>query len=453
MTSGGRMLAVLAILASLASSPPLRAQQDPEERVVRSLVEQLDSEDAGQRDRARQELLRKGRSILPLLQSSLKDASGELAGQLRTIVKRFEHDALLERSLPPLRSVTIPSGKLTPEEIFLKIRQQTGYRVAPYGMNLRAPMDAGWEKAPVLQVLDDVCRRLGRGRPEPPPLRSRSSEEPDVWGERSSEPLSSDRIDVNGEAKLLAATAHFRQFRAAVTDFVITEQRSLKGTSTHALLQLSLSAQPGTVPVDVSPWTVQEITDDRGESLQGDADARAAFRNEPAPDVGESPDSVWFGADHWGRYAETPSLSIRPPSAGAKRIARLRLSVRTSFAVQELTRTASVAEIKEKGTVTLDFGAAGIIVSQPEFKEGTFSLRYQLRGSPRGAPRMVLLDKDGTEIRNTGGGSSSSGNDHHQRWYLRGAPEVSAIRASAWVGHTTLELPFEFTDIPLPGEK
>src|SRR6185503_18325613 len=100
--------------------------------------------------------------------------------------------------------------------------------------NLKEPLDAGWEQAPVLQVLDDVCRRLGRGRPEPPILRSRRAEESDYWPERRSEPPPRDRIDLNGEAKPPLATAHYRQFRAAVTDIVITEQRSLKNASTQA---------------------------------------------------------------------------------------------------------------------------------------------------------------------------------------------------------------------------
>ncbi len=453
MRNGGRVLAMLGILASLVAISPLRALQDADERAIRSLVEQLDAEDPSQRDKARQELLRKGRSIAPLLKSILKDASGEVAGQLRSIVTRFERDELLERSLPPLRTVSIPKGTLTPEEIFRKIHEQTGYRVAPYGMNLRAPMDAGWERAPVLQVLDDVCRRLGRGRAEPPPLKSKRSEDSDFWPERRSEPGASDRIGLNGEATLLGATAHFRQFRAAVSDIVITEQRSLKTASAQANLQVSLAAQPGTHPIDVSPLEVQEITDDTGASLKGEEDARAAFRSDPVPDVGESPDSVWFRADRWGGGGETPSLSIVPPSPKARRIARLRVSLRASFAAQELTRVASVAEIKEKGSATLDFGAAGIILSRAEMKEGSFSVSYRLRGSPRGTPVLVLLDKDGAEIRNSGGGSSSTGADHQQRWTLRGVGGVSAIRASAWVGHTTIEIPFEFTDVPLPGEK
>jgi hypothetical protein len=144
---------------------------------------------------------------------------------------------------------------------------------------------------------------------------------------------------------------------------------------------------------------------------------------------------------------------MRPPAPGARKIARLKLSLRASFAAQEVTRTATLAEIREKGTVVLDFGTAGIAVSKPEFKEGTFALSYQLRGSSRGSPGIALLDKDGAEIRNSGGGSSSSGADHQQTWYLRGAAEVAAVRASAWVGHTTIEIPFEFADIPLPGEK
>ncbi len=454
MKCGGRLPALLAILAFLAGSLPLRAFQDADEKATRALVQQLDAEEPSQRDRARQELIRKGRSIAPLLKSMLTDASGEMAGQIRAIVSRFERDELLERSLPPFRSVTIPKGKLTPEEIFKKIHEQTGYRVAPYGINLQEPVEAGWEQTPVLQVLDEVCRRLGRGRPEPPLLKSKRSEDPDFYPERRSDSSAGDPIQLNGQAKPLVATAHYRQFRAVVTDLVITEQRSLQKSSTQALLQLAVSAQPGTRPLDVSSWDVQELVDDSGVSLRMEGNARPAFREEAAPDVGESTDAVWFGGDRWSRYGgDLQQIPMRPPSPGARKIAKLKASLRASFAAQEVTRSATVAEIKEKGTVTLDFGSASIVVREPELKEGNFGLKYQLRGSPRGTPGIVLLDKAGAEIRNMGGGSSSSGGDFHQTWYLRGAAEVGSIRVSAWIGHTTIEIPFEFSDIPLPGEK
>jgi hypothetical protein len=454
MKSSGRILASLWMAATLALRPPPVDAQDPEERDLRALVEQLDAEEPAQRDRAREQLTAKGRKILPLLKPFLKASSGEVAAQVRSIVERFEREELLERSLPPLRTVTIPKGSRTPEEIFRQVREQTGYRMVPYGMNLRSPVEAGWEKAPVLKVLDDLCLRMGQGRSEPPALNSRYSDEFGRFSDRSREPGSSDVLVVNGEAKLLPSTAHWNQFRAAVMDVVVTEQRSFQKSSTHAALHLTVAGQPGTQPIYVGSWEVQEVLDDRGVSLKEEGARQAAFREESLPALGESLDAVWFGGDRWSRYlGGHEEVSIQPPSPGARKIARLRLNLRVSFAYQEVMRTVTLDEVKDKGKGTLDFGVVGITVSQPEFKEGTFSLSYEVRGTCRGSPSLILLDKDKAEIRTRGGGSSSSGTSHQQKWYLQGSPEVSVIRASAWIGQKTIDIPFEFSDIPVPGEK
>jgi hypothetical protein len=451
---GWRTLASLLVGLTVAPRPSHPAVQDPGEAGVRALVEQLDSEDPAQRDRAREQLNGLGRRIIPVLRPFLKASSGEVAAQVRSIIERFERDELLERSLPALRTVTIPKGTRTLEEIFRQVREQTGYRVAPYGMNLRAPVEAGWEKAPVLEVLDDLCVRLGQGRPEPPAMISRFSDDFDRFYNRRPEPAPPDTLVVDGEAKPPPATAHWNQFRAAVIDVVVTEQRSLKESSTEAALHLGIAAQPGTQPVFLGAWEVLEAVDDRGVSLKQEGARPANLRDEPGPPVGESLDAVWFTADRWARYGESrDQVPIQPPSPGAKKIARLRLNLRMSFAFQEVKRTLALGDIKEKGKGSIDFGVVGITVSQPELKDGTFSLRFEVRGAHQGSPRLTLLDKDGAEVRTRGGGTSSSPTGVQQKWYLQGSPELAAVRTSAWIGQKTFDIPFEFKDIPLPGEK
>jgi hypothetical protein len=456
MKAPARSLASLILLAGLplrAAAPPPRIQEG-DAREVGALVEQLDSEDVAQRDRARQELTAKGRKILPLLRPYLKNPSAELANQVRGIVERFEREERLERSLPELRTVTLPKGRHTPEEIFQAIREQTGYRVDAYALRMREPLDIGWEKAPVLRVLDDVCRLLGQGRPEPPPLRTRTVDEFESSFDRSGE-TSPDRLVVNGELKPPCAVSHFNQFRAALTDVVLTEHRSLKNSSNQAVLSLSVGAQPGTHPIHVGGLEVEEVVDDRGTSLEQNGKRRAVGREGPGPEVGESLDSVWFTIDRESRYGGSGinSVWIQPPPREARRIARLKLKLRLSFAVEERTRVVKIKDIQDKGKEVADFGLATITFSQPGFKESEFSLDYGVTGTAHGDPALGLLDKDGTEIRTGGGGSHSSGAEHHRSWYLRGSTEVAAIRVSAWIGRKTIEIPFEFTDIPLPGAR
>ncbi|HXX94753.1 MAG TPA: hypothetical protein VEN81_14060 [Planctomycetota bacterium] len=420
---------------------------------MRSLVEQLDSEDLAQRDRARQDLTELGRKILPLLKPFLKSPSAEVAGQVRGIVERFEWDERLERTLPALRTVTLTKGPHTPAEILAEIRRQTGYRIDVYGLKTREPVDVGWEKVPVLRALDELCRLMGQGRPEPPSINERTTDDFNL-GDRSPEP-SSPKILIQGESKLPCAIAHWNQFRAAVNDLVITENRSLKNSSSQATVNLTLSAQPGTRPIHVGAWEVEEILDDRGASLVLGEKGRGDFDSESAPDAGESLDSVWFEVDsdsHYRGSGPNP-LALKPPAPEARKIARMKLKVKLTFAVEELTRTLKIKEIQEKGTGTADFGLAQITFSQPKQSENSFHLHYLVSGPSHGVPAPVLLDKDGAEIRTRGGGSRTSGADHDRDWYLRGSPEVAAVRVSAWKGRKTIEIPLAFSDIPLPGDR
>ncbi len=438
------------LLALLAVLP---AQDPAGEKEVRALVAQLDAEDPAQREEARDRLGRKGRAIAPYLRKFTSGVSAETAAQVRTILERFEWDELLERSLPPLRTVTLPRGAHTPEQVFEEIRRQTGLRVVPYSMNLRAKVEAGWEAAPVLKVLDDLCRGLGKGCPEPPVLaRAESDDDFDFGGRRGLPAAAPDVLVVDGAKELPRAVAHWKQFRAAVTDLVVTEQRSLKETSVQAVVHVTLGAQPGTRPVFVGTWEVDEAVDDRGASLKLEEPQRGPrFRAESVPDAGEDPSAVWFGEDRWSRHAGVSPIAIKPPSPGARRLAKLRLRLRVSFPVREVARTLEVKDLK--GRASIELGGAAIVVTRAETKEGQFHLDTETTGRFRGSPSFTLLDREGNSISTSGGGSSGGGARMARHWYLRGPGEVAAVRTTAWIGHRTFDVPIELADIPLPPEE
>jgi hypothetical protein len=441
-----------AVLLALLLAVP--AQEAGVEKEVRALVAQLDAEDPAQREQARDELRKKGPGIAPLLRKFTSGVSSETAAQVRSILERFEWDALLERSLPPLRTVTLPRGPATPEKVFEEIRRQTGLAVAPFSMNLRAKVEAGWEGAPVLKVLDDLCRALGRGSPEPPVLVRAGSDDEFDFGDRRAASTAAESLVVDGAKEPPRAVAHWRQFRAAVTDVVVTEQRSLKESSPpQAQVNLTVGCQPGIRPVFVGMCELEEAVDDRGQSLllEGAPLRAARFRGESAPDTGEDPNAVWFEADRWSRYGGVSPVSIKPPSPGARRLARLRLKVRVSFAVREVVRTLDLKDVK--GRTAVELGSAVITVTRAETRDGQFHLDTETAGNFRGSPTFALLDRDGSAVPTGGGGSSGSGSRMSRHYYLRGGGEVAAIRTTAWIGHKTFDIPFELADVPLPPEE
>ncbi len=439
-----RVMAAL-LLAALAASP----RQDAE---LKRLVEQLDAEELAERERARDELLKKGRSIAPFLKKFADSHAPEVSSQVRAILARFEWEEGLEQSLPPARGVTIPKGKHTPEHLISELRRQAGLRVSPLALNVRAPVEAGWENAPPLRVLDDLCRALGKGRPELPALQSRSFGGRG-WNSDLSPSKATDAVSLDGAKPLDPAVAHWGQFRAVVRDLEVTEVRSLKKGSVTALLQVSVGALPGTQPVFIGGWRVEEAVDDKGASRVLEEGGRGrGLRAESEPDTGEDLNAVWFvGERGWGHGAGQTAVSIKIPTPGARRLTKLRLKLRVAFAVKEITKTLAVKDLKEKAV--LEMGAGIVTVTKTETKERAFHMNYLVGGRFRGSPAFVPLDDRGREIETGGGGSGSGGAEFHQHWYLRGGAEVAAVRTSAWLGHKTFDIPFEFADIPLPGEE
>ncbi len=427
-------------------------QAPAQEAELKALVEKLDADDLAEREKARDELLKKGRAIAPFLKKYTDASAAEIASQVRTILARFEWEESLEQSLPPARRVTIPKGKHTPEHIFAELWRQAGFRVAPLAMNLRAPVEAGWEDAPPLRVLDDLCRAMGKGRPEVPALQTGNSGGRG-WHHETLPSKATDAVSLDGAKPLDPAVAHWGQFRAAVRDVVLTEVRSLKKGSVTAEVQVAVGSMPGTQPVFVGTWRVEEAVDDKGASLVAEPAGRGAFRRgESEPDTGEDPNAVWFVGDRWsGHESAQTSISIKTPTPGARRLSKLRLKLRVAFAVKEAVKTLAVKGLREKAV--LEIGAGVITVTKTETKDKAFHMSYTIGGSYRGSPTFVPLDDQGRELQTGGSGSGSSGAEHNQHWYLRGGGEVAAVRTSAWLGHKTFDISFEFSDIPLPGEE
>ena len=416
---------------------------------VKALVRQLDSEDSVRRDEAQRQLVELGPEVVPHLKPYADAKSAEIAVRVRWIVEHFERIEQLAKSLPPVKLVTIPKGSHTAAEILEAVRAQSGYPVRAYGLSMRKPIDIGWEDAPVLKVLDDMCRALGRGRLQLPALRVQGDS--DFWRMRHGMPEKEiTGLAVEGDHALPAAVAHWNQFRAAVTDVVVTEEHDLNESSASAVVHITVHAQPGADPIYVGPWRLTEAVDDTGRLLVPGAALVPLFRDAEGPEVGDSPHSVSFpsGDFGWRGGGGSDQIKIGVPAPEARWIKRLTVKRRATFPYRRVSRTAKVEDVKDGGMIS--FGETDIAILKAYHEDGEFNLHYRYKGTARGSPGFEILDERGNPVRTGGGGSSGGGGLTKRSWRLRGGAQVASIRTSAYMGERTLEMTFEFHDIPLP---
>ncbi len=418
------------------------APQDDEKR-VRDLVQQLNADDLSQREQAREQLLKFGPRIAKTLEAQLTGAPKELVAQVQSILDRFRWEETIGRTLPPVALVTIPKGTHTPEKILKAIEDQTGLKVTPCAINLRAAVEGGWDRAPALAVLDDVCRRLGARLDAPSPL----SDGDDDFQAYRNRPVR--RLLIDGEKAPVPAAAHSGPFRITVEDVMVTEHRTLESTEVTARVFVALSAQPGTSALRVGRWQVVEVVDDTGASLRLDDAADPFDRDLPEP--GDDAEAVSYGGDRWRRLDASDNFAIKAPAAGARTLKSVKLKIRMAFGGAEVSREFKVADFKDKAEMTI--AKAGITVTKVGREENAFVMEYDIAGKFEGSPAFELLDADGRPVPNHGGGSQSSGAHTRRSWSLPKTAAVAAVRVKARVGQRIIEVPFELADVPLPVEK
>jgi hypothetical protein len=438
---------VLLVLAVL-----IAAQEPATDERLASLVARLGSEDLESREKAQAELYALGPDIKLKLEKFLAANSGEAAKRIRSVLDRFEWDRFFKELVPPVARITLDRKRRTPEEVFAVIKEKTGWNIRAAAMNLREPVELGWTDAPALQVVDDVCRALGRGRVQLRAIAGGQSHERysyDSHGRKLLGRAEERIVSIDGNKPPAAWVTYSNQFRAELEDIVITETRDYNASKGNASIRLVLAGQPEMTSLKAGAWIIDEIVDDKGRSLKSDAKPPRFGNEQPESELGESRDSVWFSSrDHDHMMMVRSQVPIAVPESDAVRIAQLKARIRVTFPGREITKTRKVEEVRESGEIRI--GGAVITILQAEVQGQRFTVRYRLAGRYQGQPAVELLDERGQPANQSGySGGGGGGGEWSYSWNLRGAA-VAQIRVRAQVGHKTIEVPVEMKDIPLP---
>ena len=339
-----------------------------------------------------------------------------------------------EKWLPPLKTVTLPAGERTVRQALDAIHAQTGFEIDTFNVDDAKPVTLEWKDRPVLQAVDDLCRALGRGT-----VKVTNQGKP------------GEEIQLDGQPALPPAAFHWKQFRAEVTAVKLTTKRSLTETTRNASLSIRLSAQPGTRPMEIKSFGLEEAIDSEGWSLL----PSNSYRERIPRRGGKDPDFVEWKKDRRRRMSwENKGIQIRPPAPNAKSIERLRGRVAFTFPLREVEGTVPREEVVEGKKIKI--GSLEITIRSFQQTKGNVTLKCAVL-NPGGDkysslfPQFDLLDADGGKLNR--GYSGRGGEEYRISYRLRHDRPVAALRYSAYVGRITVVMPVEFRDIPLPRKK
>ncbi len=337
--------------------------------------------------------------------------------------------------VPPVKTVTLAGEERSVHDLIEAIRKQTELTIECENLDENAKVRIEWKERPVLAALDDLCRELKAGS-----VRVEAR------------PKEGARIVLDGSAALPHAASCEKQFRAEVTDVVVTLQKSLHSTQRSAHVAIAISAQPDVKPAAMSGFRVEEAIDNTGASLLS---SRWSDHDREEFVEGVNPAVVVWVDSRFGRgrgVEGSLQVPLLAPAEGAKKIELLRGRVLMTFPQKSVDETVPVADLVKGKEIVI--GPLKITVASFELQEGKATLVCQVSGkaNERGFfsfPQFDPVDDRGESL--AGGYSGSgSGASYTLAYTLRGKSPMTGLRYRCTIGQTTIAVPFEFKDIPIP---
>ncbi len=138
----------------------LPAQDDPE---IRRLIERLEDDSYEVRERAQKDLVQLGERALPALRKAVAEAAGsadrgELKARAQAAVRGIELAVKARGVYSEPRTITLDAADARLEEILNEIARQAGVRIDSSDVDREARATLAAKGAPLLRVLDDLCR-------------------------------------------------------------------------------------------------------------------------------------------------------------------------------------------------------------------------------------------------------------------------------------------------------
>ena len=406
---------------------------------VQAMLDHLGADAFADRERAQRALIARGPSIKPDVEELAKStADPEVRSRAAAVLRGLEREARFGQS-----RVTLHLAKVNPKKAFDALAAAAGGTFTyepddPWGANFGNPIkpltvDADhepfWAVFRRLAVASeaDVQQWGGDGK-----FTIRRTGQADDYPACVSGPFVAELHQIGWDDSRSVDLNHFDPKHPNAADH--SAGRSLN-------LQFYFAAEPKlTVLSALSTPELTEATDDRGRSLL------------PA---GPAAQSGMNGQDGFVWQCTAPLDAAA--AAGAKRIKTLRGTTRVEVASEVKTlaidplavgKTAEVAGVRVTVTALDGTGqqaSLGLKIVRPApGATGRDDLRVNA---------IRVLDAEGHPLPQNGGNSSDDGQTYTMDYTYQRPPGVGPPAKLTWAlptGRETLELPFEFHDLPLP---
>ena len=438
--------------STFAADPPPPAAPTPQEKAqLDALVTRLSDDDWKAREKAQQDLTRFGPGAAPRLKEVLAGAKDpELRTRVEAILKLIEQNDATGPTFVTLHLSAAPAALA-----FDELARQAGAKLEtnPPGLLARdgiAPVTIDADRQPFWDVLRKLCGTCGV-RPE----RSGGGKllltgDDGSWARRPA--VLSGPFLVTANEAFVTRGVRFGAPKAAANPPPRPDPRA-QGVFDHAQVQLEAFFEPKLHGAAWSPGNVVSARDAGGLSLVIPRGAEPRRRSTYGPGrTGEWEATVWLAA----------------PDRGARVLAALNFN--STFTVQTGIESIELLDVLNIKDVERTVGPARITV-QGVTRLGEDELELRVKSVPAGdvqawrgavsgqfrrGPR--LLDAEGREWMQAGGGSSMSATEYSAQTRFN---RPNAVRPGApadpvklvWdlpTGVQQFEVPVEFKDLELP---
>ena len=330
----------------------LAVPQDDLEKKVADLVGRLGDPSIETREQAVEDLVRLGAPAVPALRRAAGALDGEARGRLDAVLRALALAEALQRSLPPLRSVSLAVQNKPARQVLEDIGRQAGLRLTFEDDVIgAAPITLALKGATPLEALDLACRRGGSlavgladsdsDVPTPPHLKV----------------FVTDAVDV--------PAVYVRHYRVQATSISLTKIQRFKAVESSGSLGLRVSWAPDVRPAALLSSKITGLVDDRGRSLLP----------EEADEDGDGI-TLFHQAGYEGDVQQ--DVTFKHPAADAVKIESLKGTFVFSYPVD--VRTLSFAPGAAPAERTRELHGLRISLASVHEKRGSVHLKIAVEG-------------------------------------------------------------------------
>jgi hypothetical protein len=214
---------------------------------IDALLRGLEDERLELRDRAQQELLRRGEEAEPALKAAAAKAAPETRARLQEILRRIEFQRRSRAVFPEFPRVTLKADARPLKEVASELSRLSGANIEPGAADPDAPVSMDVHDVPLLEALDRVCAGVAdRGW---------------AWGDDA-------KVLFTRDAAPSCPSAYSGPFRIRALQAYGIRGTDFRELKTSALLTLHADWDRRLKPAATAAWTFSKAVDDRGRELE-----------------------------------------------------------------------------------------------------------------------------------------------------------------------------------------